>query len=423
MPTTDRRQFLGSVMWGAAGIAALPGALAAEGHEPAERFVRPTAFGPEDERYWQIVQRQFPLVPGVILMNAANLCPSSYAVQQMVFSLTRDTDGDASSQNRAKLTPLREASRKAVAEYIGASEAEVALTRNTSESNNTVVAGLDLKAGDEVVIWDQNHQTNSNSWDVRARRLGFTVRRVTTPPAPTTRAALVQAFADALTPRTRVLSFSHVSNSTGVALPAADLCALAHSRGIYVHLDGAQSFGVLKVDVHAIGCDSYSASAHKWLTGPREVGVLYVRADRNAQLWAADVGVGYAETNAHKFESLGQRDDAAVAAVAVAVDLHRSIGADVVEERTRALVAALRERISQRLPGSTFMSPADAETGSGVLVVAPAGVDVRQAVGRLYEQHKIGVATGGGGIRLSPHIYNTLDEVDRVVEALGGMKS
>src|SRR5688572_32843601 len=128
MPTTDRRQFLGSVMWGAAGIAALPGALAAEGHEPTERFVRPTAFGPEDERYWQIVQRQFPLVPGVILMNAANLCPSSYAVQQMVFSLTRDTDGDASSQNRAKLTPLREASRKAVAEYIGASEAEVALT-------------------------------------------------------------------------------------------------------------------------------------------------------------------------------------------------------------------------------------------------------------------------------------------------------
>jgi selenocysteine lyase/cysteine desulfurase len=425
MPTTDRRHFLGSVMWGAAGIATLPRTLSAETAGPP-RFVRPS-FAPEDERYWQIVQRQFPLTPGVILMNAANLCPSSYAVQETVFKLTRDMDGDASSQNRAKLAPLREASRRAVAEYIGADATEVALTRNTSESNNTVVAGLDLKPGDEVVIWDQNHQTNSNSWDVRARRLGFTVRRVSTPPAPTTPEALLGTFADALTPRTRVLAFSHVSNTSGVALPAAELCALARERGIYAHVDGAQSFGALQVDVHAMGCDSYTGSAHKWLTGPKEVGILYVRSERIAELWAADVGVGYDDSGrsgARKFESLGQRDDAAVAALAVAVDLHRSIGADVVEERVRALASAIRQRVSERLPGTRFHSPEESATGSGVVVFAPAGLDTRQALQRLYEEHKVGCATTGGataGLRLSAHIYNTLDEVDRVVEGLAAI--
>jgi isopenicillin-N epimerase len=424
MSTTDRRRFLGTML-GAAGVAALPGSAVADSVVgTARRFAPPAWLGPEDEAYWKLVQRQFPQVPGLTLMNAANLCPSSYAVQETVFNLTRDMDGDASSQNRAKFNALRDESRRAVARYIGADEGEIALTRNTSESNNTVVAGLDLKAGDEVVIWDQNHQTNSNSWDVRARRNGFTVKRVTTPPVPTTSAALVKAFADALTANTKVLSFSHVSNSSGVRLPAQELCALARSRGIFVHLDGAQSFGALAVDVHQIGCDTYSGSAHKWLTGPREVGILYVRADRVPQLWAADVGVGYTETpqsGARKFESLGQRDDAAVSAVATAIALHESIGRAVVEERSKALAAALREKISARLPGSTFFSPEPGPTASAVLVVAPAGVDVRAAVGRLYEDHKIAVASGGGGIRLSPHIYNTLDEVDRVVDALAAM--
>jgi selenocysteine lyase/cysteine desulfurase len=426
MPTTDRRHFLGSVMWGAAGMATLPHALgAAEPTQPVGRFLPPAHIPSEDERYWLMVQRQFPLVPGVVLMNAANLCPSSHAVQETLFRLTSDVDGDASSQNRAKLGALREASRRAVAELIGADENEIALTRNTSESNNTLVAGLDLKAGDEVVIWDQNHQTNSTSWDVRARRFGFTVKRVSTPPAPTTPAALLQVFADALTPRTRVLAFSHVSNSSGVALPAKQLCALARERGIFAHVDGAQTFGALAVDVHDMGCDAYTGSAHKWLTGPREVGVLYVRAERVPELWAADVGVGYSEQNgARKFESLGQRDDAAVAAVAAAVDLHRSIGADVVEARVRALAAAIREGVSSRLPGTRFHSPQDDATSSGVVVFAPPGLDTRQTLTRLYEQHKVGIASTGGataGLRLSAHIYNTLEEVHRVVDALATM--
>lgn len=426
MSSPDRRHFLERMLWGAAGVVAIPEVLrAGEGVSgTAPGFAARPRLAPEDERYWMVVQGQFPLASGVILMNAANLCPSPYVVQEMVFALTRDVDGDASFQNRAKLSDLREASRRAVAEYLGADVDEIALTRNTSEGNNTVVAGLDLGAGDEVLLWDQNHPTNDVAWEVRAQRHGFSVRKVATPAPPTTPDALLEVFTDALTPRTRVLAFSHVSNASGVTLPASALCSLARERGIFTLVDGAQSCGALHVDVHAMGCDAYTASAHKWLTGPKEVGVLYVRAERIPEMWAADVGVGWESAvrgGARKFESLGQRDDAAVAALRAAVDLHRSIGADVVEQRVRTLATTMTERVAERLPGTRFHSPRDPETGSGVVVFAPPGMDIREAYQRLYDEHRIGCATNASGLRFSPHLYNTLEEVDRVVDALAGM--
>lgn len=426
MSRYDRRDFIGTMILGAAGAAAItpPGAEAAT-RRPSLRG--PTRRAEPDERYWEVVRTHFPLAPGLVLMNAANLCPSPYAVQDTVFELTRDVDRDASFQNRAKLSGLREAARRAVAAHLGADADEIALVRNTSEGNNTVVSGVELGAGDEVVVWDQNHPTNQVSWEVRARRHGFTVRKVATPPEPRSPEELFDALVGALGPRTRVLAFSHVSNSSGVALPAKALCAEARRRGVFTLVDGAQSCGALRVDLHDMGCDAYTASAHKWLTGPKEVGILYVKAERVPELWAADVGVGWqsaVEGGARKFESLGQRDDAAVAAVGVAVDFHRTIGPSVVEGRIRQLAAAIQERISQRLPGTRFHTPRGEALSAGVVVFAPPGLEPRPTYQRLYEEHGVGCASTGGataGIRLSPHIYNTLAEVEGVVEALAAM--
>ena len=429
MSAWDRREFLGGLLAGAVG---LPSALSATPRNGPEwpSVALPHAPRVRDERYWEIVRAQFPMAPGLVLMNAANLCPSPYAVQQTVFELTRDVDRDASSQNRQKLGGLREAARAKVAAHLGADPDEIALVRNTSEANNTVVAGMDLGPGDEVVLWDQNHPTNQLSWEVRARRHGFTVKKVSTPPSPATAAAvLLETFVDALTPRTRVLAFSHVSNTSGVRLPARDLIAEARSRGIFVLLDGAQSCGALKIDLHALGCDAYTASAHKWPTGPKEVGILYVRRDRAQELWAADVGVGWegAESRgALKFESLGQRDDGAVAGVGTAIDFHTSIGAEAIEARVKELAGAVRARVSERLPGTVFHTPSDPATSAGVVVFAPPGLEPRPALQRLYEEHRIACATTGGataGIRISPHLYNTLEEVDRLAEALAGMRT
>lgn len=423
---TSRRSFLGRA--GAAAGAALlapawsRGAAAREAL-PIDALARRPQDA-EDEAFWELVKRQFPLDPDLILMNAANLCPSPFPVQETVFRLTRDVDADASFQNRGKFGELQEASRSALAAYLGASPDEIAITRNTSESNNTVLNGLSLGPGDEVVLWDQNHPTNGISWDVRAERRGFTVRRVSTPPEPETAEELVAAFESAISERTRVLAFSHVSNITGVALPARTLCRRAREAGIFTLIDGAQTFGALRVDLHDMGCDAYTGSAHKWFVGPKEAGVLYVRAERIGELWASDVGVGWegaVENGARKFENLGQRDDAAVAAVATAAAFHVAIGPDRVEARVRALAAELRSAIRDRIPGATFHASDVPERSAGVVVVRLPTEDHAGLYRRLYETHRIAGAPRGGefpGVRLCPHIYNTLAEVERVADAL-----
>ena len=156
-----------------------------------------------------------------------------------------------------------------MAAQLGVSADEIALVRNTSESNNTINNGMPLGAGDEVVLWDQNHPTNNVAWDVRAARFGIAVKRVSVPRRPMSVEALIDPFAAALTGRTRVLALTHVSNVSGIRLPVRELAEVAHRRGIHVHVDGAQSWGALDVDLRELGCDSYSASAHKWFMGPR----------------------------------------------------------------------------------------------------------------------------------------------------------
>lgn len=429
MRVEDRRAFLRHAVEGVIAGATVPWLLAPARAVPSWSHVRQDLkrAATDDEAFWRLIKGQFPLRDDLILMNAANLCPSPFPVIDTVVRLTREVDADASFQNRAKLADLREAARTTVAAHLGSEPDELAFVRNTSEGNNTVINGLTLGRGDEVVIWDQNHPTCNVAWDVRAQRYGFTVRRVTTPPAPSDPDALIGAFEQALTPRTRLLAFSHVSNVSGVGLPARELCDLARRRGILTLIDGAQTFGALHVHLHAIGCDFYTGSAHKWFVGPKEVGVLYVRRERAADLWPTHVGVGWQNAKdggARRFETLGQRDDAAVAAMGAAAEFHWAIGVERVERRVRALAAYLMQRLTERWPGVRFHTPRVSALNAGVVVFTLPGLDARDAFGRLYRDHGIGCAAMGGafeGIRLCPHIYNTREEVDHVVDAVAAV--
>ncbi len=397
---------------------------------PLVRAARPVpgAGDAAGESYWNLVKSQFPLKPGVSVMNAANLCPSPYPVQAMVLELTRDMDGDASSNNRRKFLDLRESSRRALADLLGAVPEEIAIVRNTSEGNNVVVNGLDLGPGDEVVLWEQNHPTNNVAWDMRSRRHGFTVKRVSTPASVTSQDDLIRPFREALTAKTRVLSMTHASNISGVMLPVAELCRLARERVILTLIDGAQSFGSLRVNLHAIGCDFYTGSAHKWLMGPKEAGVLYVRRKRVAQLWPLIVGSGWSEDSqqdARKFESLGQRDDPTLAAVGQAVRFHQSIGVDRVEARVRELAAALKTKL-ESISGVRLKTPREPEFSAGVVIFSIAGVTPAAASSYLYSKHRIGGASLEGkfsGVRLCPNIYNTMEEIDRAVAAVKQLAS
>ncbi len=425
MISHDRRGFV-RALGGLVATAGLTAARPSPAHAGPPPLAPPLG-GQADEAYWQMVKEQFPLRRGLILMNAANLCPSPYPVIEAVTGYTRDIDRDASFQNRAKFGTLRDAAREQLARYLRVSADEIAITRNTSEGNNTVVNGLALSAGDEVVIWDQNHPTCNVAWDVRAQRSGFAVRRVTTPTNPRSVPELVAPFESAITGRTRVLAFSHVSNISGVALPAHELCQLARDRGILTLIDGAQVFGALRLDLHELGCDFYTGSTHKWFVGPKEVGVLYVRRERIDALWPSDVGLGWeqaVEQGARKLETLGQRDDAAVAAVGTTVTFHETIGPDRIETRVRDVAAALKSRLRAGVPGVTFHTPASPALSAGVVIFRTPRGEPRDLFETLYHEHGIaGAAMGGAfsGLRLSPHIYNTMADVDRVVEVITSM--
>ncbi len=374
-----------------------------------------------DERFWMLVKDQFLIKKNLIMLNAANLCPAPAVVQKRVIELTKNVDSDPSFANRSKFSGLKEKSRQALAEYVGAESDEIAITRNTSEGNNFVINGVTLGKNDEVIIWDQNHPTANIAFDVRADRYGYSVIRVSTPDNPESPADLIKPFVEAVTSRTKLLAFSHVSNVSGIRIPAKELCSMARKNGIMTLVDGAQTFGTLPLDLHDMGCDFFTSSSHKWFCGPKEVGILYVRRDRIESLFPSQVGVGWesaVEGGARKFDNLGQQDDSRVSAMFEATQFHNTLGKLRISSRAGMLSDAVKDGLKKRIPNVKFVTPIDHTMCWGVVIFEIPGLDSRKALDVLYGQNGIGCAAMGPNIRFSPHFYNPLSEIERAVDAV-----
>ncbi len=412
--TSPRRDFLRKLIAGSAAAMALPSIAMAT---PAADITSPA--DPSDERYWEMIKRQFAVPSHLIMMNAANLCPSPYAVTRVVQETLTDLSQDVSFQFRDKFDVIRVTSLQKLSGYLGVSADELCITRNTSEGNNIIVNGFDLKPGDEVVLWDENHESNLLSWEHRAKRVGFVVKKVTLPAAPSGREEIIQLFQKAFTAKTRVVAFSHISNHNAIVIPAKEICALARSRNILSHVDGAQSFGFMDLNLTDLGCDSYAGSMHKWLMGPFENGVLYVRKEALARLWPQIISAGWAEANKKAdpwLGILGQRNEATPAAIPEAIDFHMTIGKAAVETRVRQLNRYLRSELTAKVKGVSFISP-EPLTANITMFNVPNKTSL-QVYTDLYKSYGIASAPMAG-VRLSPNIYNTMADIDRVVEAVG----
>jgi isopenicillin-N epimerase len=379
-----------------------------------------------DEHFWGIVKRQFMIKEGLIMLNAANLCPSPVSVQKKLFELTKDIDRDPSFTNRAKYAGIKEKVREGVAKYVHADPREIALVRNTSEGNNIVINGLPLGKGDEVIFWDQNHPTANVAWDVRAERYGYRVVRVKTPENPKNSGDLMRPFERAITSKTKALCFSHVSNVSGIRLPAKELCQLARSGGILTLIDGAQTFGTYPLFLHEMGCDFYTASSHKWFCGPREMGILYVRKGMADSVYPSIVGVGWEKARASgaaRFETLGQQAVERFGAMLEAIKFHDTLGMLRISTRARMLADAVRNGVKKGIPDAQFITPMEHQRSWGVVIFHIPGVDTSQVLEILYRKYNIGCAVMGENIRFSPHFYNTLEDIDKAVFALAQISS
>jgi isopenicillin-N epimerase len=375
-----------------------------------------------DEKFWNEVRARFLLPLDLAFLNAANLSPTSTAVVVALERTTRFLDANPSSASRARLTEGREESRRLLAKFLGVAPEEIVITRNTSEANNLVSSGLQLAAGDEVIVFSDNHPSNLNAWREKAKRFGFGVVEipvVTPHPGPS---AYVDAVAKAITARTRLVAVTHMTNTMGDLFPISAICAQARERGILSLVDGAQSFGVLNVNLGEMRPDFYTGSVHKWPCGPKETGLLFVSAAVHDRMHASVVSLYPGAVGiSRRLEAYGQRDEAALATVGAAVVFQEQIGRAAIERRVRDLVAYLARELS-RIDGVTLWTRMDANTSAAIVVFKPAGLEPRRVVAALYDRDRIACAASGGstrpGVRLSPHLYNTMDEMSRVVEAV-----
>jgi isopenicillin-N epimerase len=382
----------------------------------------PPAPASPDEKYWLAVKEQFALAPGLIVLNAANLCPSSKPALEAVMSYTRDVDRDPSFDNRARMTAGKEITRKLLADYMGVTPEEIIITRNTSEANNLVSNGVDLTAGDEVIIFGDNHPSNHRAWTEKAKRYGFSVQTVDQVNPHPGAEYYLDAFSKAMTPRTKVLAFTHLTNTVGDLFPAQELCRIARGRGILTLVDGAQSLGLIDVNLSLMQPDFYTASAHKWPCGPKEAGVLYVHKSAQSSIWptiySANMGAaGLSRT----FEGFGQRDEPAIIAFGEALKFLDGIGRPAIERRSRDLAQNLMDGL-RRIDGVKLWTHLDPDRSVAVISFLPGSLDPRKLSAALYRNDRIACATRGGadrgGLRFSPHIYNTQAEIERTIDAV-----
>src|SRR5258706_14424059 len=308
----DRRGFLSSF----AGAAAVGTALSFGGELFAQVAQAPSQlpdrglYDSNEEAYWTELRKQFVIPADEVYLNNGTVGSSPAPVLRAIF------DGYEASEKLNETDPedypiwgyaAWNEFRDPLAAFVGCKRDEIALVRNATEANSYIANGVDLKAGDEVLMTDQEHPGGEHPFNLRAKRYGIVVKKVTLPKPVPNAAAVLNLVGDAITPRTRVLFFSHITTVTGVVLPAKELCTLARSKGILSAVDGAHVPGMMALNVHDLGCDMYSSSPHKWLQSTKGSGFLYERDEVIDRVWNTIATEGWDDTKirAERFQRIG----------------------------------------------------------------------------------------------------------------------
>lgn len=365
---------------------------------------------------WEVVRAAFMIPDDRIYLNVGTLGPQPRVVVDAVIEHTRrvamtyppgvDWDG----------LKLR------IGRLLNGDPEGFAFPRNTTEAMNFVANGLSLSSGDEVLTTTHEHIGGLSCWELLAARRGVELRQLEIPVPASSKEELVDVFRRAITPRTRVISVSHVTFTNGTIMPVAELAALCRERGIVSVVDGAHPPGMMRVDLHAIDPDFYASSPHKWLCAPQGTGLLYMREEWRSRLWPTLASGGWddASLGAHRFNHLGTMDESRLAGLDAALRLHETIGPDSIEARIRELDALLLSALAS-VSGVRIRSPVDPALGAGLISFTREGIDSLELQRRLGEENirtRVVSEYGYGWMRLSPHIYNSEDDLEGVIRAI-----
>ena len=376
-----------------------------------------------DGRYWDAIREKFMFQDGLIMMNNGTVGPMPKPVFNTLikaFRVQATHPVDVYSY-----LPLKEEEvRRKVADFIGASEDEVAIVRNTTEGMNFVANGLDMEEGDEVLISSMEHPGGTHPWKIKEKRFGIKVTEVPIGLPPQNVGEFVGAFEQAITPKTRIISVSHTVYISGLMAPLKELCLMAHEKGLLVAADGAHAIGMLDLDMHDLGVDFYATSPYKWLGAPTGVGVFYVRKESQDRLWPTICTSGWDNPDsARKFETLSQRAVALIIALGEAVDFQNYIGRTRIEKRVKSLGGYLRQELKS-IRGARLHTSEDPYLSGGLTAFSIEGVEPLDIVELVRQKYNIVIRTVGSedkgtyGVRVSTHMYINHGEVDILLQGI-----
>jgi isopenicillin-N epimerase len=415
---TSRREFLSGLA--AAGLAAQP-----VFREHAIRSLfranviagdRPPQAIADDESYWAEIQRAFDSDRTMINLNNGGCSPTpSHVLEAMIRDLRFSNELPVDHMWRV-LEPRIESVRRDLASEFGCDLEEMAITRNASEANEIMIFGLDLKRGDEVVVTNQNYGRMITAWQQRERREGIVLKQVSFKVPPPSDAYLVEQFRAAITPRTKVIEVTHITNLTGQIMPVRQIVEMARPLGIEVFVDGAHAFAHFPFKRDALKVDYYGTSLHKWLLAPVGTGFLYVRKEKQKNLWPLMAAAATQDNDIRKYEEIGTHPAANHNAISAALAFHHGIGAD----RKIARLRFLRDRWAKRLLAESsrvsVLTPLDSRQAGAIALFQVEGIDNVKLGAWLYNQHRIVntpiVHPEFKGIRITPNVYTTIDEID-----------
>ena len=417
----DRRTFLASLAGATASLPVFRSSAITEARRASEvAGARAAATVAEDEAYWSTIQRAFDADRTMVNLNNGGVSPSpSHVLEAMIRDL-RFSNELPVHHMWSVLEPRIESVRRDVARDFGCDPEELAITRNASEAQEIMILGMDLKRGDEVIVTNQNYPRMLTAWRQRVRRDGIVLKEISFPVPPASMQQVVDRFREAITPRTKVIEVTHITNLTGQIMPVRQLVDLARPLGIQVFVDGAHAYAHFPFTRDELGCDYYGTSLHKWLLAPVGTGFLYVRRERIKALWPLMAAPPEMDENIRKYEEIGTHPAANHNAISAALAFHRAIGS----ERKIARLRYLRDRWAKRLVAESdrvkVLTPLDSPYAGAIGFFTVAGMDTDKLYGWLIEKNKI-VTTPithpeFKGIRITPNVYTTLDEVDLFAE-------
>jgi selenocysteine lyase/cysteine desulfurase len=419
----NRRSFFrksAALGMGAFGIDSLFNQLHAEHFSNAEKYWK--ADSNDNEDYWSVIQDAYTASKSeIIILNNGGVSPSPLAVQEALEKYNRAAAQGPSYYMWRIMDKGREPLRQRLAKLAGCDAEEIAINRNATEALNTVIFGLPLQKGDEIIGTIQDYPNMIQAWKQRQMRDGLVYKQLSFDFPIENDEQIVKAFADAVTPNTKIIHVTHIINWVGQIMPVKKICQMAHSKGIEVVVDGAHTFGLLDYKIPDLDCDYFGTSLHKFLSAPVGSGMMWIKKDKIEKIWPLLCNSQPKSADIRKFETLGTRSFPIEQAIGEAINFQEGIGSKRKQERVHFLKKYWAEKAAQ-IPGVKIHTSLKPEFSCAIAGVSVDGMKPEEVDAKLMKDHKIHTVGINWEnihcVRVTPHVYTKLTDLDKLVGAL-----